>query len=185
MHALLDLAAHDVPPDDPRFAIRRATRDDGALLAGFANTIWRQQVGAPTWAFTAPERADELPALYADEVRDPDATTWIAFDNGEAVGLQSFYPYPESDEALFVPPGCAELATAATLRTARGRGVGTALARHGLAWAKAEGYEVIETDWRSTNLLSSRFWPKMGFQPVAYRLARRIDARIAFAAGQA
>lgn len=55
-HALLDLAAHDVPPAEPRFAIRRATMDDGALLASFASTIWQQQVAAPTWAFTAPER---------------------------------------------------------------------------------------------------------------------------------
>jgi hypothetical protein len=37
------------------------------------------------------------------------------------------------------------------------------------------------TDWRVTNLLSSRFWPRQGFRPVVYRLTRRIDARVAWA----
>jgi hypothetical protein len=30
------------------------------------------------------------------------------------------------------------------------------------------------TDWRVTNLLSSRFWPKRGFRPVFLRLYRSI-----------
>lgn len=117
-------------------------------------------------------------------MNEPEATTWLAFEHQQPLGFQSFYRNPEGDDALFIPPDCAELATAATLATARGRGVGTALAHHGLAHAKAEGYRVVATDWRSTNLLSSRFWPRIGFQPVAYRLARRIDPRIAFATGQ-
>jgi hypothetical protein len=32
---------------------------------------------------------------------------------------------------------------------------------------------------RSTNLLASRFWPRQGFRPIAYRLVRRVDQRIA------
>jgi hypothetical protein len=35
--------------------------------------------------------------------------------------------------------------------------------------------------WRSTNLLTARFWPRQGFRPVAYRLVRRVDQRIAWA----
>ena len=34
-----------------------------------------------------------------------------------------------------------------------------------LDWAAAEGYAVVVTDWRATNLLSSRTWPKLGFRP--------------------
>ncbi|MBC8160378.1 MAG: GNAT family N-acetyltransferase, partial [Roseiflexaceae bacterium] len=157
MHALLDLATVDLLSADPRFTIRQAGADDGPIMASFAGEIWQQQVAAPTWAFTAPERADELPQLYADEVDDAEGVTWLAFDAGRPVGFQSFYPYSEGEDTLYVPPGCAELATAATTAESRGRGVGTALTRHGLAWAVSQGYRVVATDWRSTNLQSSRF----------------------------
>ena len=48
------------------------------------------------------------------------------------------------------------------------------------SWA---GYRYCITDWRSTNLQASRFWPRFGFRPVGYRLVRRIDGRIAVAGG--
>jgi hypothetical protein len=54
-----------------------------------------------------------------------------------------------------------------------------------LAQAARAGFRYCETDWRSANLLASRFWPRQGFRPVAYRLARRIDPRIAWANGSA
>lgn len=185
MHALADLDRVASAPANPRLTIRAVTPQDGPILASFADIIWRQQVDAPTWAFTAPERADELPQLYANEVNDEEGVSWIAFEGDRPLGFQSFYPYPEGVDTLFAPPGCAELATAATLPEARGRGVGTALTQHGFDWARRAGYRVVETDWRSANLLSSRFWPTLGFQPVVYRLTRRIDPRIAFAAGAA
>jgi GNAT superfamily N-acetyltransferase len=184
MHALVDLERVETVPANPQLTIRKVTAQDGPILASFADIIWQEQVAAPTWAFTAPERADELPTLYANEVDDAEGVSWIAFEGDQPLGFQSYYPYPEGVDTLFTPPNCAELATAATLQDARGRGVGTALTQQGFAWAKLAGYRVVETDWRSANLLSSRFWPKMGFRPVVYRLTRRIDPRIAFAAGQ-
>ena len=74
---------------------------------------------------------------------------------------------------------------AGTKEWARGRGIATALLRRGLAHARAAGYCHCLTDWRSPNLLASRFWPWRGFQPVAYRLARRVDPRIAWAGERA
>jgi ribosomal protein S18 acetylase RimI-like enzyme len=62
-------------------------------------------------------------------------------------------------------------------------GIGRALTNHGLTYAFEKGYRNCLTDWRSTNLLSSRFWPSQGFRPVAYRLIRRIDPQIAWAKG--
>ena len=32
----------------------------------------------------------------------------------------------------------------------------------------------MTTDWRVTNLLASRFWPKRGFRPTFLRLYRSI-----------
>jgi hypothetical protein len=36
------------------------------------------------------------------------------------------------------------------------------------------GYRVAVTDWRATNLLSSRTWPRLGFRQSFLRLHRRI-----------
>jgi hypothetical protein len=33
----------------------------------------------------------------------------------------------------------------------------------------------VELDWRSTNLLASRFWLRAGFVPTSYRLRRGVQ----------
>jgi GNAT superfamily N-acetyltransferase len=63
---------------------------------------------------------------------------------------------------------------AVTLPGSRGTGLGVALTNAGLAWAAAEGYEAMVTDWRVTNLLASRFWPRRGFRASVLRLYRSI-----------
>ncbi len=72
------------------------------------------------------------------------------------------------------PDSAAHLGFAAVLEDARGSGVGSALGATVLDWAHEAGYGVITTDWRATNLLSSRTWPKLGFRPTFYRLFRAV-----------
>ena len=49
---------------------------------------------------------------------------------------------------------------------------------------KPVGIQVYRTlPDQGTNLLSSRHWPGLGFSPVAYRLVRKVDPRIAWADG--
>jgi hypothetical protein len=85
---------------------------------------------------------------------------WLAFCEGRVAAMQGYWPAEEAEEDLLVAAGCCELEVAGTCAWARGRGM---------------------TDWRSTNLLSSRFWPRQGFRPAAYRLVRRVDERITWA----
>jgi GNAT superfamily N-acetyltransferase len=106
---------------------------------------------------------------------------WLAFCEGRVAAMQGYWPAEEAEEDLLVAAGCCELEVAGTCAWARGRGIGQALTRHGLAQARLHGYRTCMTDWRSTNLLSSRFWPRQGFRPAAYRLVRRVDERITWA----
>ena len=53
-------------------------------------------------------------------------------------------------------------------------GAGRALTEHVLHWAHEHGYPTMITDWRMTNLLASRFWPKRGFRPTFLRLYRAL-----------
>ncbi|MBE0696641.1 MAG: GNAT family N-acetyltransferase, partial [Anaerolineaceae bacterium] len=114
---------------------------------------------------------------------DPDATVWLALLDGELVGMQGYWPAEEGDDGLLVPEKCTNLLVGGTREGSRGKGIGTLLTKHGLYHAHKTGYRYCETDWRSTNLLSSRFWPRWGFRPVAYRLVRRIDRRAVWANG--
>ena len=76
---------------------------------------------------------------------------------------------------LALPAGAGFLGFAAVLPEARGAGVGRA-ARRGRArlGARDERLRWVVTDWRMTNLLSSRAWPRLGFRPTFYRLHRAI-----------
>ena len=53
-------------------------------------------------------------------------------------------------------------------------GAGRLLGERVLAWARDAGYPTIVTDWRMTNLTSSRTWPRLGFRPTFHRLFRGI-----------
>ncbi len=167
----------------PGVAIRRASPDDRALLADFSDVIWRHQVQAPVWGMTLPEDVAEMREGWAELLDEPDWTVWLAFLDGKPVGVQGYHPEEESDSDMLVGEACAALGVAGTREAARGLGIGQAMTRRGLAALRDEGYRVCLTDWRSTNLLSSRFWPRQGFAPVAYRLNRIIDSRIAWARG--
>ena len=66
------------------------------------------------------------------------------------------------------------LGWAASLPEVRGSGAGLALTEAAFAWAHEQGYASMVTDWRETNLLSSRFWPARGFRRSFLRLYRSI-----------
>ena len=44
-----------------------------------------------------------------------------------------------------------------------------------ITWAHEHGYPTMTTDWRMTNMLASRFWPKRGFRPTFVRLHRNLS----------
>ena len=139
---------------------------------------------APVWNPMLPERVSVFEKGWAGMEDDPEeGVIWLAFIEDRFVGVQGFWSADETDDNLHIPPRCAELGMAGTREGERGKGIGTLLTQHVFYHARSAGYHYCETDWRSTNLLSSRFWPHQGFNPVVYRLVRRIDQRIAWADG--
>jgi ribosomal protein S18 acetylase RimI-like enzyme len=187
VHAVLDLES--LPSEEsvspPGVTLRLATAEDKAALERMSDVIWRHQVGAPVWGAMLPENVDTNRAGWVELLDDPTADVWLALERGEIVGTQAYYPSEMTGVHLLGGASTGHLAIAGTRAEARGRGIATALTRAGLEHARRRGYAFCETDWRSTNLLSSRFWPRFGFRPAFYRLARRIDERIAWAKGDA
>ena len=185
VHGLIDLEEmRPLMPELPAgIEIRRAMPGDGAILAQLSDVIWKVQVETPVWAVMLPETAVETAEGWATLADDKDVTVWLAFVDGTAVGVQAYWAAEASSNKLFIPEQCVHLSVVGTRAEARGQGIGTLLTQIGLSQALEAGYRFCETDWRSTNLLASRFWPRRGFRPVVYRLARRVDPRTAWARG--
>jgi GNAT superfamily N-acetyltransferase len=153
--------------------IRSSTPDDLEATARFDEILWLLQARSPSFSgLHVPSRA---------EFREEWSTLWdeeeyplhvVAERDGRLVGHALLYSRPEGD--LRVPAGNIDLGHVATLDDVRGTGVGLALFDHVLGWAHENGYRSMTTDWRSVNLLSSRFWPRRGFRPQYLRLYRAV-----------
>jgi ribosomal protein S18 acetylase RimI-like enzyme len=100
----------------------------------------------------------------------------IGVRDGRPVACWAFVPAEQSREhvGLMRADRASFLGFASTLPEARGSGIGVALTQAGFAWATEAGYATMLTDWRVTNLLASRFWPRRGFRTTFLRLYRSI-----------
>ena len=183
VHALVALDTLVLPAIEPPpgLEIRQAGAADQTLVAGMYRIIREHLVTAPVWGIALPEDEEELRAGWDSLVDDAQMTVWLACEHEQALGIAAYERLDPEGVNLMAPPACTELAVGATVAAARGRGIGQALTHHGLTHAQQAGYSACLTDWRSTNLLAARFWPRWGFRPVAYRLVRQIDPRIAWA----
>jgi GNAT superfamily N-acetyltransferase len=153
-------------------SIRPGTPDDLAAVATFDRILWELQAGSPSFSGLDVD-AEDFEAEWADTWDDPERFPhFVAELDGRVVGHALLYRRPTGD--LRVPVDNIDLAHAATLDEVRGQGVGLALTAHVLGWAHESGYRSMTTDWRSVNLLSSRFWPRRGWRPTHYRLYRAV-----------
>jgi GNAT superfamily N-acetyltransferase len=119
---------------------------------------------------------DELRAEIHEDLEKPEIANLVAEADGRIVGNFVVVPaeMTNSHTGLARPEEACFLGFAATDPEVRGSGVGVALMQASFAWAAERGYRSMITDWRVTNLLSSRFWPRRGFRPTFLRLYRSI-----------
>lgn len=174
-HGVLDLTA---PSTDAGSApagidVRPGSMDDLEEVVRLAPVIGEHQVASPVFARVGQDFFDQLREAHTGELADPEAHYLVARVDGRAVGFAIWY---DGEEAPFLPAPGVELAVAATVESARGRGVGLALTAAVVAAARKHGARYVAADWRTTNLLSSRFWPARGFRVVGHRMSRTIDA---------
>jgi GNAT superfamily N-acetyltransferase len=154
--------------------VRPADRADIATLAHLDRELPMHQGRSPV--FSSGHLPTEAEALqeWEDDFGDDRFATFVAEVDGEVVGsaigcaleVSSSHTGPARlDHAGF-------LGFAAVLPQSRGHGVGRALGEAVIAWSHEQGHRSVVTDWRATNLLSSRTWPRLGFEPTFVRLHR-------------
>lgn len=166
------LAIRETAPEefDSDFEIRHGTRDDYPEAARLELEMSRSMQPSPSFSGIELQTPEEVLAEWLGE-GDEDFELFVAEREGRVVGQFLLYRRPPD---LRVPDRNIDLAQASAEPGARGRGVGRALTAHVFRWAYENGYPTMTTDWRMTNLLASRFWPKRGFRPVFLRLYRSI-----------
>jgi GNAT superfamily N-acetyltransferase len=156
---------------------RLAEQRDVEALIELAPLISRHQALAPVFSgVEGDEDTDELRAMLAADIAN-DALGELVYErDGRIVASFEIVPVENGSmhRGLAGPDGAAYLGWAASLPDVRGSGAGVALTEAAFAWAHEQGYSSMVTDWRETNLLSSRFWPARGFRRNFLRLYRSI-----------
>jgi GNAT superfamily N-acetyltransferase len=153
--------------------IRDGTPEDLDHVAAFDRGLMDLQAGSPSFSGIDVPDLEQFREEWSDLWDDAELFRhFVAERDGRVVGHAILYSRPTGD--LRVPDSNIDLAHAFTVANARGTGVGLALVGHVLTWAREQGYSSMTTDWRSVNLLSSRYWPRRGFRPQYFRLYRRV-----------
>jgi predicted N-acetyltransferase YhbS len=175
-HAMGIQEVPDTDQVESGLTIRPAKPDDAEDAARLDLLLPEHQRGSPVFGSAPQPTEEQLRHEYREELEAGDEGIFLAERDGQAIGLLAMAPVERSSmhTGLARPERACILGFAATLPEVRGTGAGLALTNAGLAWAREQGYETVVTDWRETNLLSSRFWPKRGFRRTFLRLYRSI-----------
>lgn len=177
VHAIRDVpaaGATNLPPAG--VVIRRAERHDIDALAELDLLLPSYQALSPVFARHPMPTLVEVQAEWTEDWDDERFTPLVAELNGTVVGSAVACAVDVSSlhQGLARPQGAGFLGFAAVAPDARGRGIGRALGEAVLEWARDAGHGTVVVDWRMTNLLSSRTWPRLGFVPTFFRLHRTI-----------
>ena len=168
------LALRETGPEEPfdaRATIRRGTTDDFEEAARLELAMGEAMLPAPSFSSIELQTQEEIAAEWHEDGDSDEYELFVAERGDRIVGHILLYRRPPD---LRLPRNSIDLSQASTYPDARGTGVGRALTAHVLRWAYENGYPVMTTDWRMTNLWASRFWPKRGFRPTFLRLYRSI-----------
>jgi ribosomal protein S18 acetylase RimI-like enzyme len=160
----------------PGVVARRAVADDVDAVIPLDSELGRFQELSPVFGGLPQPDDEESREEFLKEVADPEAGLLVGELDGRVVSLVVMVPIEKSSmhTGLARPEGAAFLGYAATLPEARGSGAGLAATNAAFDWAREQGFRVIVVDWRETNLLASRFWPRRGFRRTFLRLYRSI-----------
>ena len=172
-HAIQESRALDVSPGDD-LIIRRARRDDVPALARLELVLPEHQGLSPVFSSGAMPSLAEVESEWNEDFDDEDFTVFVAESGGAVVGSAIGCSIEKSSlhTGLARPTNAGFLGFAAVLPQARGLGAGRALGETVVSWSAGAGYDGVVTDWRATNLLSSRTWPRLGFRNTFVRLHR-------------
>lgn len=178
VHAVMNVEEYKPFKGATDVDIRLANKMDSEAMGRMSSIISQYQNSAPVFIPALPEVVARIKEGFKGLVEEGEDIILIAEKDKKELGFQD---YEITAPNLMTPNNSVELCVAGTYPSQMGSGIGKRLMNEGCRTIKERGYGHIVTDWRITNLASSTFWPKCGFKPVAYRMARYIDRNYAWA----
>jgi GNAT superfamily N-acetyltransferase len=178
----------DEPAARPRpdLEIRRATLADEGVLQDAVTDFIRTFAEAPIFVPFLPETAAARQRYVAGHLAEPGSPIWLAFAKGQLVGLHMIEETTSTHwhkSPLATPPRSLYLLFAYTAPEERGTGIGAALVRHTLSWAREVDYDTCTVEW-VTSSRAAHFWRGQGFQPLLCWMNRTVDSRAVWADGR-
>jgi GNAT superfamily N-acetyltransferase len=171
-HGLIEIPEREWPS-----GVREATEDDIEALVEIGPLLSRHQRSSPVFTSVPEQTPEDVRADVLDDFALEGVANLVYEVDGRIVS--NFFVCPlemsRAHSGLARPTRAAFIGFAITRPDARGSGAGVALTDASFAWARERGYQVMVTDWRETNLLASRFWPRRGFRTSFLRLHRWIS----------
>jgi GNAT superfamily N-acetyltransferase len=173
-HAIREPLTTVQPPE--HVIVRVAERDDIPVLARLDLVLPDHQGLAPTFSAGVTGTYEETLAEWEEDFDDEDFRVLVAEHDGRVVGSAVGCALEKSGSHAGParPDNAGFLGFAAVLPEARGLGAGRALGEAVLGWCGDAGFDSVVTDWRVTNLLSSRAWTALGWRTTFLRLHRLI-----------
>jgi len=160
-----------VEPFDSELVVRDGTPEDMEAAVRLDAAMADSMRPAPSFSGITASSDEDRREEWHEAWDDPEIEHFVAEHDGRVAGHLVLY---RGRTGLRIPTDSIDISDASTEPEARGTGVGRALTAHALTWAYENGYRSVTTDWRMTNLLASRFWPKRGFRTTFLRMYRSI-----------
>ena len=174
-HGIREVPAVAYPVPE-HITIRPPERAEIPVLAEIDTYLPDHQARSPVFSSGPLDKLEERIAEWEKDFDDPNYTTLVAEVGGHVVGaaVGCSLTLSGSHKGLAQPENAGFLGFAAVLPSARGSGAGRALGEAVLNWGIEAGHDCAVTDWRATNLLSSRTWPRLGYRESFVRMHRLI-----------
>lgn len=156
------------------FTIRRAQLADLDQVMRLTDALWAHLSSPPICI----PPSEESTRHYQEEwLANPDNVLWLARYGAEDAACMGLGPPDPNACHIIRDEKTTSIHTAFTLESMRERGLGTALLRYSLDWARATGYERCAVYFEPHNIVGARFWLRH-FQPICYSLIRRIGDHV-------
>ena len=156
--------------------IRVPERSDIPVLAAIDTLLPDHQSRSPVFSSGPLDNLEDRLAEWENDFDDPAYAPFVAEVDGQVVGaaVACSLTMSGSHQGLARPDNAGFLGFAAVRPEARGTGAGRALGEAVLSWSIEQSHGAAVTDWRTTNLLSSRAWPAIGYRESFVRMHRLV-----------
>jgi GNAT superfamily N-acetyltransferase len=165
----------------PGVEVHAAAAEDAEVIFALNDELSVHHSRAPIFMPLLREAEAGSHEFQRSLLAEPEANPhFVAYRDGVPVAMNTFMA-PGWISRLIAPEKTIYLYQGVVSEDARGGGVGTAVLKAGIDWARSQGYEHVALHFASANIPGARFWQGQGFRPVEHRYVRHIDERIAWA----